>query len=84
MANMMDIDQQALAQPDQVEEAPAQPDAVDQVPPGQPDLMSDDDEIYAHVDSDTLSLPGLDGQEGETEVASGAWEYTLWHEGLIS
>lgn len=84
MADMMDIDHQ----PDQVEEAPAQPDEVEQaaaqsdddmsdqgIPPGQ---YSDSD----HVDSDTLSLPGREGQEGETEVASGAWEYTFWHEGL--
>ena len=48
------------------------------------DDMSDD-EIpsgqYDHVDSDTLSLPGREGQDGN-EVAQGAWEYCFSHEGL--
>ena len=62
MASMMEIDQQALAQPDQVEQAPAQPDHVEQAPV-QPDHVEDvqiETDQYAHVDSDTLSLPGPD------------------------
>ena len=62
MASMMEIDQEALAQPDQVEQAPAQPDHVEQAPV-QPDHVEDvqiETDQYAHVDSDTLSLPGPD------------------------
>ena len=91
MASMMEIDQQALAQPDQVEQAPVQPDHVE-------DVQIETDQ-YAHVDSDTLSLPGPDAdfnpvfaelrKDGEDEDDYGknpkqdgdenAWEYCFFH-----
>ena len=96
MASMMEIDQQALAQPDQVEQAPVQPDHVE-------DVQIETDQ-YAHVDSDTLSLPGPEAdfnpvfaemrKDGEDEDAYGknpqqdgdenAWEYCFFHAGMAS